>query len=80
MNSNESLHEISNDNGVRVVNFAISKSTMYPHHNIHKLTWTPHDWKMQNQIDYILIHKRQYSDAGVRSFKGADCNTIIWWL
>jgi hypothetical protein len=33
---NESLHEISNDNGVRVVNFAtcknlIVKSTMFPH-------------------------------------------------
>jgi phage-related protein len=38
---NESLHEISNDNEVRVVNFATSKnliikSTMFPHRNIHK--------------------------------------------
>jgi hypothetical protein len=38
---NESLHEISNDNGVRVVNFAASenlivRSTMFPHRNIHK--------------------------------------------
>jgi exonuclease III len=37
---NESLHEISNDNVVRVVNFATSKnpivkSTMFPHLNIH---------------------------------------------
>jgi hypothetical protein len=37
----ESLHEISNDNGVRLVNFATSKnlrveSTMFPHCNIHK--------------------------------------------
>jgi hypothetical protein len=37
----ESSHEIRNDNGVRVVNFAISrklvvKSTMLPHHNIYK--------------------------------------------
>jgi hypothetical protein len=37
---NESLHKISNDIGVRVVNFAISKnltvkSTMFPHHNVH---------------------------------------------
>jgi hypothetical protein len=36
---NESLYEISNNNGVRVVNFAISKnqtvkSTMLSHHNI----------------------------------------------
>jgi hypothetical protein len=37
---NESLHEDSNDNGVRIVNFAVSKnlvakSTMFPHRNIH---------------------------------------------
>jgi hypothetical protein len=36
---NESLHEASNDNGVRVVNFATSKhlivkSTTFPHLNI----------------------------------------------
>jgi exonuclease III len=42
---NESSHEISNDNEVRVVNFATSKnlvvrSTMFPHHRIHKYTWT----------------------------------------
>jgi hypothetical protein len=41
----ESLHEISNDTGVRIVNPAtyknlIVKGTMFPHHNIHKLTWT----------------------------------------
>jgi hypothetical protein len=40
---NESLHEISNDNGVRLVNFSASKnlrvkSTMFPHRNIHKYT------------------------------------------
>jgi hypothetical protein len=41
---NESLHEISNDNGVRLVNFATSKNlrakrTIFPHNNIHKYTW-----------------------------------------
>jgi hypothetical protein len=41
---NESLHEISNDNGIRLVNFYTSKnlrvkSTMFPHHNIHKYTY-----------------------------------------
>jgi hypothetical protein len=45
---NESLHEISNDNGVRVVTFATSKnltvkSAMLQHLKIHKYTWTsPH--------------------------------------
>jgi nitrogenase molybdenum-iron protein alpha/beta subunit len=38
---NESLHEISYNNGIRVVNFAISKNSivkniMFPHCNIHK--------------------------------------------
>jgi hypothetical protein len=38
---NESLHEISNDNGVRLVNFATSKnlkSMTFPHRNIHTHT------------------------------------------
>jgi hypothetical protein len=49
---NESLHPTSNDNGVRVVNFATSKnltvkSTMFPHRNIHKVTWTSPDGRTQ---------------------------------
>jgi hypothetical protein len=40
---NESLHQNGNDNGVRIVNFAVSKnlvvkSTMLPHRNIRKYT------------------------------------------
>jgi hypothetical protein len=63
-NGNESLHEISNDNGVRVVNFAASKnltvkSTMFPHYKIHKFTWTSPDGKTQNQIDHILLDRRR---------------------
>jgi len=39
----ESLHQDSNDNGVRLVNFTTSKnlvvkSMMFPHRNIHKYT------------------------------------------
>jgi hypothetical protein len=38
---NEILHQDGNDNGVRIVDFAVSKnlvvkSTMFPHQNIHK--------------------------------------------
>jgi endonuclease/exonuclease/phosphatase family metal-dependent hydrolase len=78
---NESLHEISNDNGVRAVNFATSKnlfvkSTMFPHRKIHKHTWTCSERKTHNQIDHVLIDKRQHSSAfDVRSFRGADCDT-----
>jgi hypothetical protein len=37
---NKNLHEISNDDGVRAVNFAASRNAMFPHLNIHKFTWT----------------------------------------
>jgi exonuclease III len=63
---NESLHEISKNNGVRVVNFAtcknlIVKSTMLLFRNIHKFTWTSPDGKTHNQIDHILIDGRRHS-------------------
>jgi endonuclease/exonuclease/phosphatase family metal-dependent hydrolase len=84
---NESLHEISNDNGVRLVNVATSKnlrvkSTMFPHRNIHKYTWTSPDGKTHNQIDHILVDRRRHSNVlDVRSFRatGWVVNTIWWW-
>jgi hypothetical protein len=73
---NESLHEICNGNGVRVINFATSnnltfKSTMFPHRNIHRYTWASPDGSTHNQIDHILID----SVLDVRSFRAADCDT-----
>jgi hypothetical protein len=52
---NDSLHEATNDNGVRVVNFATSKnvivkSTTFPHPDIHKHTWTSPHGVTHNQI------------------------------
>ena len=57
---NESLHQDSYDNGVRIVNFATSKnlvvkSTIFPHRNIQKYTWTSPDGQAHNQIDHVLI-------------------------
>jgi hypothetical protein len=65
---NESLHEISNDNGGRVVNFATSKnlivkSTMFPHRNIHKHALTSPNGNIHNQIDHILIDRRRHSSV-----------------
>jgi hypothetical protein len=82
---NESLHEDSNDNGVRVVNLATSKdlvvkSTMFLHRNIHKYTWTSPDGKTHNQIDHVLIDRRWHSSIlDVRSFRGATVILITIW-
>jgi hypothetical protein len=60
---NESLQQDSNDNGVRIVNFAasinlVAKSTMFPHRNIHKYTRNSPDGKTHNQIDHVLKDRR----------------------
>jgi hypothetical protein len=78
---NESLHEISDNNGVRLVNVATSKnlgvkSTISSDRNIHKYTWTSPDGKTHNQIDHILVDRRRHSDVlDVRSFRAADCDS-----
>jgi hypothetical protein len=77
---NESLHEISFDNAVRVVNFAtfknrIAKSTMFPYRNIHKFTWTSPDGKTDNQIGHILTDSRRHSGALDVQYIRGDCDT-----
>jgi hypothetical protein len=57
-------YETSNDNGIRVVNFATSKNlivkiTTLPHRDIHKHTWTSPDGVTHNQMDHVLIDKRR---------------------
>ena len=64
---NDSLHQDSNDNGVRTENFATSKklvvkSMMFRHRNVHKYNWTSPDEKTHNQTDHILINRRWNSN------------------
>jgi hypothetical protein len=75
------LHEISNDNGVRLVNFdtfknLTGKSTVFPHRNNYKYTWTSPDGKTHNQIDHILVDLPRHSNVlDVRLFRAADCDS-----
>jgi exonuclease III len=81
---NESLHEISNDNVVGLVNFVTCnnltvESTMLPHRNIHKYTWMSSNGKIHNQIDHILVDGRRHSNVlDVRSFRAADCDSDLY--
>jgi hypothetical protein len=66
-NGNIILCEISNDNGIRVVNYTTSKnlivkSTMFPHCYNHKYTWTSSD------------RGRHLSILDVQPFRTADCD------
>ena len=83
---NESIHQDSNDSGVRIVNFATSKnlvvkSTMFPHRNLHKYTWTSPDGRIHNQIDHILIDRRWHSNITDYEVSGERIVTLIniWW-
>jgi hypothetical protein len=51
---NESLHEISNDSGVRVVNFATLKKPYCQKYD--KFAWTSADGKTHNQSDIFLYN------------------------
>ena len=60
---NESLHNETNNNGRKMIQFAISKglnvsSTTFPHKDIHKQTWYSAEGRAANQIDHVLISNR----------------------
>jgi hypothetical protein len=56
-------------------NFVL-KSTMFPHHNIYKYTWTFPEGKMHSQIDHVLLDRSQHSSVlYIRSLRWADCGT-----
>jgi hypothetical protein len=49
---------------------------MFPHHNMHKYTWTSPAGKTFDHIGHILMDKRQNSCiVGTHSFRGADSHT-----
>jgi hypothetical protein len=78
---NKNLPEISNNNGVRVVNFATSKnlivkSMVFPHCNIHKCTLTSPNGKIHNDIDNILIDRQRHQVYLMSDHSGQQI--VIW--
>jgi len=73
-----SLHTKSNDNGTRLINFAMARnmvisSTTFPHKNIHKQTWVSPDGRTRNQIDHVVVDDRiKRCIMDVRSMRGSS--------
>ena len=58
------LHNISNENGEMVANYAISNgmfliSTNFQHKKIHIGTWTSPDHQTINQVDHVMVSKEK---------------------
>ena len=76
-----SLHEVTNDNGTKLIDFAMSKSlvissTFYPHKDIHKRTWKHPDGVTFNQIDHVLIDSRFATGVlDVKTLRGANSDS-----
>jgi hypothetical protein len=76
-----SLHESTNENGLRLVDFAAGrqmaiKSTYFMHKRIHLQTWHSSDGHTFNQIDHGLIDGRHFSDViDVRARRGANIDS-----
>ena len=56
------LHDISNENGETLANYAISNvmfliSTGFQHRNMHTGTWISADHQTINQIDHVMVRK-----------------------
>lgn len=81
-----SLHDRSNDNGIRLINFAISKnmvisSTRLPRKNIHKETWLSPGGRFSRQIDHVLIENRYKTIIeNFKSYRGADADTDYYLI
>jgi len=67
-----------NDNGERLIDFCeendlVIGGTLFPHKDIHKLTWTSPDGQTRCQLDHILINgKWRRSLQDVRVMRNAD--------
>jgi hypothetical protein len=75
---NESLHNETNNNGIKLIQFVISKglnvrSTVFPHRDIQKEAWYSADGGTANLIYRVLISKRFRSAiTDIGALRGSD--------
>ena len=75
-----------NDNGERLADFCLNNNciiggTIFPHKNIHKLTWRSPDDRTINQIDHIMINKKwRRSLLDVKMYRGTDVSSDHYML
>ncbi len=76
-----SLHEETNENGLRLIDFATEKgmvvrSSYFMHKRIHQATWVSPDGVTRNQIDHCLVDGRHFSDViNVKVRRGANVDS-----
>lgn len=74
----KSAHDISNGNGMRLIEYAIAKdliitSTFFPRKLIYKHTWSAPNNTFKSQIDHVLINSNYRSSiSNIISHRGAD--------
>jgi len=62
-------------------NNCIIGGTIFPHKNIHKLTWKSPDGRTINQIDHIIINKKwRRSLLDVKVYRGANVSSDHYTL
>ena len=77
----ESLHQRSNDNGIRLATFALEnemaiRGTLFKHKDIHKASWYLPDGVIRNQIDYMLFQRKfRTSICDIRVRRAAELNS-----
>ena len=60
----------------RAFNKMIIRGTLFPHSNIHKVTWTSPNGRDQNQIDHLMVNSMwRRSLLDVRVKRGADASS-----